>query len=217
MGKKGVRPTEVGALAPVFEKSATQLKQKQKLLKFKSTIQIVTFNVRTFYRIGQIPELTASGVDHNIDIICVKEHKYLHSEDMKYHDTSNRWTFVSVFAWKNSVNAVVGGVGMLIGPRALKSFNSIEKIQPRMMVSTFNGNPSTTIISCYSPTNVSDETYLIVYYNEISSLVRCILKHNVLIISGDMNAQIGKNVNNKFSLHNSSNRWGTSKRFHPGK
>ena len=31
-GKKGARPTKVGALASVFEKSATELKQ-QKLLK----------------------------------------------------------------------------------------------------------------------------------------------------------------------------------------
>ena len=34
------------------------------------------------------------------------------------------------------------GVGMLIGPWVLKSLNSIEKIQPRMMVATFNGNPT---------------------------------------------------------------------------
>ena len=95
---------------------------------------------------------------------------------------------------------------MLIRPRALKSLNSIEKIQPRMMVATFNGNPSATIISCYSPTNVSEETDLIAFYNELSSLVRSIPKHNVLVIGGDMNAQIGKNVNHKFSLHTSSNR-----------
>ena len=41
---------------------------------------------------------------------------------------------------------------------------------------------------------------LIVFYNELTSLVRSILKHSVLIIGGDMNAQIGKNVNNKFNL-----------------
>ena len=33
-------------------------------------------------------------------------------------------------------------------------------------------------------------------------------KHNVLIIGGDMNAQIGKSENNRFSLHNTSNRNG---------
>ena len=110
--------------------------------------------------------------------------------------------------WKNSVNAMIGGVGMLIGPQALKSLNSIEKIQPRMIVATLNENPSATIISCYSPTNVSEETDLIAFYNELSFLVHSILKHNVLVIGGNMNAQIGKNVNHKFSLHNLSIRNG---------
>ena len=99
-------------------------------------------------------------------------------------------------------------VGMLIGPRALKTLNSIERIQPRMMAATFIGNPKTTIISCYSPTNVSEETELVTFYEELSSLVRSIPKHNLLVIGGDMNAQIGKNRNNKYSLHNTSNRNG---------
>ena len=77
-----------------------------------------------------------------------------------------------------------------------------------MMVATFNGNPSTTIISCYSPTNVSEETDLIAFYNELSSFVHGIPKYNIHIIGGDMNAQIDKNVNHKFKLHNSSNRNG---------
>ena len=77
-----------------------------------------------------------------------------------------------------------------------------------MMVAILNGNPSATIISCYSPTNVSEEMDIITVYNELSSLVRSIPKHKVLVIGGDMNAQIGKNVNHKFSLHNSSNRNG---------
>ena len=95
---------------------------------------------------------------------------------------------------------------MLLSPRALKSFNSIKKIQPRMIIATFNGNPSTAIISCYSCTNASDVKELDTFYNELSFLVFSILKHNVLIIVGDMYLQIGKNVNNKFNLHNSSNK-----------
>ena len=74
------------------------------------------------------------------------------------------------------------------------------------MAATFNGNPRATIISWYSPTNFSEETELVVFYDELSSLVRSIPKHNMLIIGGDMNAQIGKNGNNKYSLHNTSNR-----------
>ena len=66
------------------------------------------------------------------------------------------------------------------------------------------GNPRATIISCYSPTNVSEETELVTFYDELSSLVRSIPKH-MLVIGGDMNAQIAKNGNNKYSLHNTSN------------
>ena len=88
---------------------------------------------------------------------------------------------------------MIEGVGMLISQQVLKSLNSIGKIQPMMMVATFDSNPNTIIITCYTTTNVSDKTDLIAFYNELSSLVCNIPKHNILITSGDMNAQIGKN------------------------
>ena len=116
-----------------------------------------------------------------------------------------RW---QLYQHGKTLNATVVEVGMLIGPRASKTLNSIERIQPRMVAATFNGNPRATIISCYSPTNVSEETELVSFYDKLSSLVRSILKHNVLDIGGDMNTQIGKNGNNKYSLLNTSNRNG---------
>ena len=109
---------------------------------------------------------------------------------------------------ENSINATIGRVGMVIGPQTQKSLNNTEKIQPRMMVATFNGNPRASIISCYSPTNISEETELIAFYDELYSLVRRITKHNLLAIGGDMNAQIGKNGIHKYSRHKSSNRNG---------
>ena len=54
-----------------------------------------------------------------------------------------------------------------------------------------------------SSANVSEETDLIAFYDELSSF-RSVPKHYVL----DMNAQIGKSRHHKFSLHNSSNRNG---------
>ena len=92
---------------------------------------------------------------------------------------------------KNSVNDIIGRVGMLLSPRDLKSLNSIRKIQPRMMVATFNGNLCTIII-CYCPTNASDKTDLVTFCSKLSSLVRSIPKHNILILGGDMNVQVGK-------------------------
>ena len=101
--------------------------------------------------------------------------------------------------------SVIGGVGMLFCPRALKPLNSISKIQLRICA-TFNDNPCTVIISCHSLTNTSDKSDLTTFYNELSSLVRHIPTHNVLILKEDMNVDIGKDVSNKFCLHNLSNR-----------
>ena len=60
-----------------------------------------------------------------------------------------------------------------------------------MMGATFNGNPCTTIISCYSPTNNSEEMEITNLYNELSSLSD-IHKHNLLIISRNMNDHFRK-------------------------
>ena len=95
-GKKGARLAEVGAL---------------------------TLNVRTLKKIGQLLEPTASTIDYNVDIIFIQEHRYTHSKDTKYHDNGKGWTLATASAWKNSVNATVGGVVILIGPRALLFFS----------------------------------------------------------------------------------------------
>ena len=80
-------------------------------------------------------------------------------------------------AWKNSVNVVIRSAGMFLSPRTLKPLNSTENIQLRVMVATFNGNHSTIIISCHSPTNLaSDETVQISFYNDLFSLVHSIPK-----------------------------------------
>ena len=104
-----------------------------------------------------------------------------------------------------NLNAVIVDMGMLLSLNAVNSLNSIEKIQSRMMRASFNGNPYTTIISCYCPTYASEETVTITFYYKLYFLVWHIPIHNVLIISGDMNAQIDNDKNNRFCSHNSSN------------
>ena len=114
--------------------------------------------------------------------------------------------YLSQHVQGKTVNAVIDGVGMLLTPHTLKSLHSIEKIQSRIMLATFNGNPNTMIIPCYNPTNASDETDQDTFCSKWSSFVRSVPKRNILIIAGDTNSQIGKNVNSKFSFHNSSKR-----------
>ena len=70
-GKQGTHSAEIFTLAPLFEKSAIELKLKPKLLRYKNVVNIATFNVRTLNTANQLPKLTASVAEDTIDIICI--------------------------------------------------------------------------------------------------------------------------------------------------
>ena len=51
----------------------------------------------------------------------IQEHRYYLSEqEIKYHDAGKGWTIISESAWKHTVNAVIGVVGMNLISHALK-------------------------------------------------------------------------------------------------
>ena len=54
------------------------------------------------------------------------------------------------------------------------------------------GNPLKTVLSCYSPTNVSYQEETERFYVDLTSYTRHIPKHNVLVIGGDINTHLGK-------------------------
>ena len=62
------------------------------------------------------------------------------------------------------------------------------------MIVTFQRNPQTSVISCYNPTNVSDEQETEILYTKLTCLTRQISKNNVLIIRGYLNAHLRKIV-----------------------
>ena len=97
---------------------------------------------------------------------------------------------------------------MILSPHATKSLNSIEKLTSRILVATFHRNPEATLILCYSPTNIADEQEVVNFYDDLTSLVNSFPKRNVLIIGGDLNAQIEQSIHHKFTCHHTSNRNG---------
>ena len=66
--------------------------------------------------------------------------------ELKYQDTGNKWKFVSVSIWKSSVNTAVGVVGMLLNYYTLKSRNSTERLQLRILHTKCNGNSCNKLV-----------------------------------------------------------------------
>ena len=191
------------------EKLLPQTKQKESSLNCRLTKNIATINIRPLRNNYKIYELTYVSSKYNIDIACIQEDKLYHPEEtIRYCNTENGWTLVTSPAEKTTNNATIRGVGMFMSPKAYKSLVNVESISPQIMVTTFSGNPKTTVISCYSPTNCSDELEIQNFYHQLTDSIKKISKHYVLIIENDMNAKIDNNKCVGNSYHNYTNRNG---------
>ena len=85
----------------------------------------------------------------------------------------------------------------MINKRASNVLSEVIKWNERIIIATFEGNPKITIIVNYSPVEGDDEAEQ--HYNQLSSAVKQVPKHNILIVLGDFNAHL------KYSYHETSN------------
>ena len=222
-GQKGARPAtaqyavEKSATEQTIPSTKTTNEQKQfknpkeqKIFNCRKSSIISTFNTRTLGSECQLNECLNAAMETKQDIICIQEHRQFHPDHLLvYNDNvGDGWLFVTASSWKNSMNASIGGIGILLSPRAQKSLNQVEKISDRIIIASFNGNPKASVVCCYSPTECSDEQDAITFYTELSSLIRMIPNHNIIMVAGDFNAKLGQDEGFTHSFHRKTNRNG---------
>ena len=176
---------------------AGSTKNPNKLLRCTKSLSLTTFNARTLQKQYNLEELVYAASIHKLDIVCLQEHRYMHSEVLSFSKPSPDYTLITSSAWENTSKAAQGGIGLLLSNKAYNSYLSAEKISPRILVVSFAGNPSTTIIICYSPHNSSPE----------EDVIGNVPPHNVLMLCGDFNAKLGRD-SVRYSLHEATNRNG---------
>ena len=177
------------------------------LVKPKKTIKISTFNVRTAKDDWRVHELIHHMDKQGISIIGIQEHRRIHSEEVKFQQIDNHM-LITISAWRNKAQAATGGVGILLSNAAEKVLSDVTRISDRIIKATFAGNPETSIIVAYSPTNVrehQDEANS--FYNELRQAIDATPPHNLLMILGDMNAKISS-AHTKHALNKKINENG---------
>ena len=177
------------------------------ILKCRKPSVYSTFNVRTINHKSRLHELTAIANSCNIDVMSIQEHRFFHPDSDLEYLKQDGYQLVTASATKNSTNATIGGVGILLSPRAQNNILRIEKISPRILVAEFNSNPTNTFIACYSPTNCSAESDADQFYCDLKAVIESIPAHNFVTIAGDFNAKVGTEDAN-FSFNPSTNRNG---------
>ena len=99
----------------------------------------------------------------------------------------------------------MGEVGLLLSHRAMKALDNLQSYSKRVLSATYCGNPATTVIVAYSPTNVWTESDLELFYDQLRSAIQDTPRHNFLVVLGDVNARLGPN-DVTFPFHSSTNR-----------
>ena len=153
-------------------------------------------NVRTIREEHKQIELKYNFEYHNIDI---QEHKIIHDEKVRYK-TIGRSIFITTSAWRNDQGAPTEGIGIILNNRSRSSLSEIISHTDRIQISTFQGNPTTSIIVIYSPTNSYEDEVIDRLYEELRGSIESIPQHNLLAIIEDCNSRIGKD-DGTFTYH----------------
>ena len=195
------------ALTPSGQAATNHQLTRSKLVSCRNRAFISTFNTRTLNPPSRLNELVRNAKDQNIDIIAIQEHRFFHPEsNIEYHKIED-YQLITASCVKNSANSSVGGVGILLSPKAMENLLSIKKISPRVIIADFEGNPRTTVVSCYSPHNNSTDEEVTQFYDILRTTLENVPAHNFLLVPGDFNAKLGTD-DVTFSYHTETNRNG---------
>ncbi|CAM4364063.1 unnamed protein product [Leuciscus chuanchicus] len=175
----------------------------------RKTTNVATYNVRTLRRTNKDGKLSTPETfeqserfhqliygceDKNIDIVAVQEHRLPASDNINtYTETYNNkeWRSDYCSATKTSQGNHVGGIGLLTNSEAAKTMTSTTKVSDRIMKANFAGNPTTTVIVAYAPTEEKPKAEKDEFYAKLLKCAQEVPPHNMPVIAGDFNARIG--------------------------
>ena len=149
-----------------------------------------TFNACTVREEARLVELAHCAEEQGVEILGVQEHRRVHTGDQIAYCKVEKRTFITASAWRNEAQAATGGVGLMLGSLACRALQRVHKHTNRILMAEFAGNPVTTVLVVYSPTNTALPEDVEKFYEDLTTAVRGVPAHNFLAILGDFNARI---------------------------
>ncbi|KAJ3607832.1 hypothetical protein NHX12_024883 [Muraenolepis orangiensis] len=168
---------------------------------------MATYNANTVREEARLEELANCVEERGVEILGVQEHRRVHTDQPILYHKVGGCSFITSSAWRNDAQAATGGVGLMVSPRARRALRRVQQHTNRILVADFEGNPVTTVMSVYSPTNAAPIEDVEKFYDELRTAIHHVPAHNFLVILGDFNARLGPE-DAPFTYHNNTNRNG---------
>ena len=169
----------------------------------RSTANIAAFNVRTLRQIGQQAALALTLDKLRVDICCVSETRLgeLPRTEISAPTLSSRY-WLRCSSDQAAVTSGQAGVGVVLSAKAEASLIDWIPLNSRLcavrLESSIKVNASRSskrclfVVSAYAPTNCSTDIIKDQFYSDFRSLLSRARSSDIVIVAGDMNAQVGQ-------------------------
>ena len=142
-----------------------------KILRCNAKHIFSTFNARTLAPVGRLDELLFCCEQYSTEILAIQEHRFYHPDEPIRTTMHGNHQLITSSCCKYSINASVGGIGVLLSAKVKDCLTLAESISPRIMLLEFSGNPKLTVICVYSPHNESPEEDVDQFYSDLRSVL----------------------------------------------
>ncbi|XP_053332008.1 craniofacial development protein 2-like [Clarias gariepinus] len=154
------------------------------LLTAKTKTRLATWNDRTLFQTGKLAQLANEFDRCRLDILCVSEARLAGSEKV----TIDSKTFV----YSGHATDHVRGVAIMLSRQAASSLLGWCPVSDRIVSARLQGlHAKLTFIQAYAPTEDTADADKVSFYDDLTTELRRTPRHDLVILAGDFNAQIG--------------------------
>ena len=177
----------------------------------KTTIKVGCWNVRTLFQTGRLAQVIHEMKQYKLGLLGITEARWTGAgkTTLATGDTI-LWSGRKDNQHREGVALVIGKgwpwssgrggpghlerVALVIRKEQNKTLLEWKPISERLLYSKFNSRfAKLSIITAYAPIEDAEDEVKDDFYESLQSAVEAVLKHDVLLVIGDLNARVGNN------------------------
>lgn len=178
-------------------------KKNRKGMKERHIMKIGSWNIRTMLQIGKTEEISREMNRYKVDILALQEIRW------KGQGRVDKKTYTIYYS--GEMKQGQNGTAFMVNRKVAGNVLQFRAISGRLSyLQIKNKQANISIVNAYAPTEESNDNDKIKFYEELEDICETVPKNDILLLVGDFNAKVGREVFNskvagKETIHDNTN------------